>query len=425
MCGLAGFSLHPDERVDAKQLAVDLLQAIETRGKDATGAAWWTGDKASVQKDALPAREFVQFLNLPINTNVSILHTRAATQGSEQDCNNNHPVIAGNIIGVHNGVLWNDDSLYRRMGIEDRRVGLVDTEAIFASIAYGQERRTDGSTRLGDNLREILEQVNGSASIGWLNLDEGPETLHVARISSSPLVWAQTKIGSFIFASTEEAIRKAVNGQSLGIDCIVNAAEGVHLKVVRGRVETVETFEPPSTGFRTVHTTITRPSSFSPVTKAAQEKGEKQEDIGKAPDIEALMEAAIFHDTAEHLLNPHHLSEMGSADYFNLYDGREASIEEVLQKETEKNPDQAVNFIRNNFGFVHPGCWIHTSFGDLDNVRGQIVSLPNEFPDGDYIIKLYIPNTRYPNNHEPILVSRTPWEFEELKPGEVPKEKDN
>jgi glucosamine 6-phosphate synthetase-like amidotransferase/phosphosugar isomerase protein len=197
VCGIAGFLVSSDEcDVNVRGLAQDLLLDIESRGRDATGAAWFDGPTVMVQKDALPAKQFVPHLEIPNSARNVILHTRAQTQGSHRNNDNNHPVVTGGIVGVHNGGVWNDDSLFRRMGIEDQRVGEVDTEAIFAAIAYGTEiNPKTGKPRLSADLLDILGEVNGSAAIAWLKVNGNPDVMELARISTSPLSFPK---GSYI-----------------------------------------------------------------------------------------------------------------------------------------------------------------------------------------------------------------------------------
>ena len=98
MCGIAGFSLNPDENIDARNLSIELLRGIETRGRHATGVAVAIRNAVQVQKAALPASDFVRTLDLDAAATTAILHTRYATQGSPKNPVNNHPIRSGNIV---------------------------------------------------------------------------------------------------------------------------------------------------------------------------------------------------------------------------------------------------------------------------------------------------------------------------------------
>jgi len=55
-------------------------------------------------------------------------HTRWRTRGSEQNNRNNHPLRAGQVIGTHNGTIYNADELFRALGL--RRHAQVDSELL-------------------------------------------------------------------------------------------------------------------------------------------------------------------------------------------------------------------------------------------------------------------------------------------------------
>ena len=56
-------------------------------------------------------------------------HTRWRTRGDERNNRNNHPIRAGQVIGTHNGTLYNADALFRRWRLP--RHAEVDSELIF------------------------------------------------------------------------------------------------------------------------------------------------------------------------------------------------------------------------------------------------------------------------------------------------------
>ena len=203
MCGIAGFSIgRGDHRnVNCRQLAKHLLLAIQERGEDATGAAWSEADgndKAVMfAKLDIPADEFVNSLNdlMPRYSRTAILHTRWATKGDPEEMGNNHPIVVGDIVGIHNGVITNDDYLFavEKWG----RIAEVDSEAIFQLIEHSK----DPVSR--------LHRLEGRAAIAWLDTKE-PDTLHLARLDGSPLYIGATEHGSLVFASTHPLLEEAV-----------------------------------------------------------------------------------------------------------------------------------------------------------------------------------------------------------------------
>lgn len=201
-----------------------------------------------MQKAAKTASIFIRELSLPRRAQVAVLHTRLATQGHEKWPENNHPIRTGGIVGVHNGQCSNDYDLFDDLGIKDRRIGQVDSEAIFATLAYGWEPDGKGDTRLagaGNSFTSALEVVEGSAAVAFLDEQDAEQnTLHLARCRYSPLVVAQTEAGSLLFASTKEALELTALKCNLVIAEFIELNEGEYMKVVNGDIVEWSIFEP-------------------------------------------------------------------------------------------------------------------------------------------------------------------------------------
>lgn len=225
MCGIAGFSLSKRERVNANKLSTQLLLGIEERGQHATGVAWTNVEtnKVWVQKSAVAASDFVEGNKLDKFTRTAILHTRWATKGAVADDANNHPIDVRGLVGVHNGVIYNDDELFEKIGSE-KRIAEVDSEAIFANLLHGVGQ-----------VEDKLQEVKGSAAVAWLNSKDG-RSLHLSRISSSPVVIGITLKGSVLFASTEKALRKAANSVGIKLTKVFSLGEGGYLQIEDGNV---------------------------------------------------------------------------------------------------------------------------------------------------------------------------------------------
>lgn len=229
MCGIAGANIAPEENVNARDLSIALLLGIEERGRDATGAAFFEDGQPFVQKTDMAASEFVEYLEMKDDVSNIILHTRRTTQGSERNNANNHPVDVNGLIGVHNGVIYNDDALFRRIesltGV-NKRIAQVDSEAIFATLLHGQEKAPDA-----------LSRVDGSAAVAWIESYGDPDVMHVSRVSFSPVVYAFTEAGSFVFASTEKALRTAMGSVGMRISGgPYTLQERTYLRVRRGEI---------------------------------------------------------------------------------------------------------------------------------------------------------------------------------------------
>ena len=249
MCGIAGASLGPNDQINAKRIARAMLLAIEHRGKDATGFAFRDSTGAfQVHKDNIPATEFVKRrLCLPKASRTFIMHTRFATQGDESFNENNHPIATAGIVGVHNGHVSNDWSLFQDIDDELKipkgqtlRIGEVDSEAIFALLGFCDKNGEP---------EKLLEQVRGGAAVAWMNEADKGEALHLARLSSSPLIIGEMESGSLLFASTEAAVQAGAEAAGMTIKMLRDIPEGTYMQVLAGEYASVRTFKPASCGW--------------------------------------------------------------------------------------------------------------------------------------------------------------------------------
>lgn len=194
MCGIAGFCIVDSDLpfVNTANMAWSLGLDMMSRGRDATGIATVSPKgKVKVRKKPWKADVFfARHFGIGTGAQIAMIHARATTQGATTNPDNNHPVQHGRIIGIHNGMIRNDYTLFREHGWE--RVAQVDTEAIFAALHHLPQ---------GD----ALTAIDGSWAIAWLDLQE-PRKLWLARGSTSPLHYACTKAGSIVFASTASAV---------------------------------------------------------------------------------------------------------------------------------------------------------------------------------------------------------------------------
>jgi glucosamine 6-phosphate synthetase-like amidotransferase/phosphosugar isomerase protein len=194
MCGIAGYSLDAASSVDRTVAARALLGGIAERGADAVGYAYRTPTSGvTVHKQRSGASALLDEIQAPAATTQLLVHVRDYTKGHPSLAANNHPIRHGSVVGIHNGIIVNDDELFARHEIERAEPGMtVDSEIIFA-LAERSRGRTAGA----------LEQLVGSMATAWL--DEGRAELVVARGMGRPL-WIGTTDGALFFASTKHAL---------------------------------------------------------------------------------------------------------------------------------------------------------------------------------------------------------------------------
>ena len=196
-----------------------LLRESQSRGLDATGLLIVTDKKASLFKNDIPANEFIattEYSNVLKSLNRSnrframIGHVRQKTKGHQRFNINNHPVTANRIVGVHNGIIGNDDYLFDKYAAHLDRSGMVDSEIIFRLIDF---HRREGET-LVDSVKLTCTDITGSYACAFVDLED-PDylTLFTNKGNLDILIYDQMKV--IAFASSEFILTKALHDNSI------------------------------------------------------------------------------------------------------------------------------------------------------------------------------------------------------------------
>jgi hypothetical protein len=391
MCGISGFSLSPNDPTvtNSRLIAGTLLLGIEHRGRDATGACWFDPHgNPFVQKGAFTASAFVRNLSMWKKTTDAILHTRAWTQGEPTNNDNNHPIVSGPVIGVHNGGIWNDYDLFHQMR-DVERIAEVDSEAAFAAIAFGIGRLKDGNAK---NIIDCLEEIEGGAALAWYDSDDDHRTLHLARLSSSPLVIAQNQYGSLFFASTKQSIVDAL-AKTNGSDIVFmeELKEGTYMAVREGRVLDCMPFTPAQRYSYSKQSWNSYKSFPAPSVITPTKKVEK-----------TVAPLDYDYDLSTKFFDLELMFNYSPADLEFDYRQRESDIE-----------DHDVTYGKgysNSIGAkLYPSMWVKAVMLDQE-YWGQIIEMPDVFPEGKYTIRLYV--NRKGQEMEIVYVQRTVYELE-------------
>jgi glucosamine 6-phosphate synthetase-like amidotransferase/phosphosugar isomerase protein len=231
MCGIAGYSVGPESRVPRTLAAQALLAGIAERGADAVGYAHRSASApVVVLKQRTGATELLEAIAVPDGAAQVLVHVRDYTKGHPSIDANNHPIRHGSVVGIHNGVIVNDDELFERHGFERAEPEMtVDSEAIFALVEASASEA------------KALEQLTGTMATAWLD-DREPATLHLARGIDRPL-WIGRGRHEAFFASTRAALEVVEDTLRFGL-LKREVAEGRVLRLVAGRVAREERFRP-------------------------------------------------------------------------------------------------------------------------------------------------------------------------------------
>lgn len=369
MCGIAGFSINPkDDHINARLLAQSLLLGIEHRGKDATGAAWLDrrGNWVTQKRDRT-ATDFVPDLALDKRATVAILHTRMWTQGKPENPLNNHPIHANDIIGVHNGMVSNDDELIRDAvkAIGYERLGEVDSEGIFAAIA--------ATGKTGD-LMKTLEEIEAKMAIAWVDQAADEKgILHLARGDSSPLIVAQTENGSLVFASEVGTLQDAAKACGITFPYMEQVKEGTYFKVRDGMIAESKTFFPMPAWGSYYAATSTAPVSTNSVTKNHSTSFLDMRYLDPDTHIETPAVSSFERSNKSRIDNIAKWMQDHAYIEDSDVDGHAIFTQAAIRG-----------------AFLRPGDWVQTwAVGEWCDA--QVYRLPRTFPDGDFILRVFIP----------------------------------
>lgn len=204
MCGIAGIIKYGKEPLCADHLRL-LLVGLMRRGNDATGVAVqyedgsWNSLKSPVPAwNFVSGKDFDHFIeeNMKPNVVAAILHTRAATQGSPNEPDNNHPLVSDHCALIHNGCINNENTLFKDLKL--KRQGEVDSDILRAIV------EEHGITAKAVS---VLNKVSGSAAIAAIHTSY-PRKMLIAR-SGSPIVIGSTP-EYFAFASEKHILHRAL-----------------------------------------------------------------------------------------------------------------------------------------------------------------------------------------------------------------------
>ena len=234
MCGIAGYSLSPASNVDRTLAAQALLAAIADRGADAAGYAFRTArGPVHVHKQRSGASALLEHVRIPDDAAQALIHVRDYTKGHPTIAVNNHPIRHGAVVGVHNGIIRNDDELFTAQQIDRAAPDMtVDSEIIFA-LAERSRGRTAAA----------LERLYGSMATAWL--DEARPELVLARGMGRPL-WLGLGKSELFFASTRLALELVARYTRIRLR-LRELSEGTLIAADDGHVVASERFSPDLT----------------------------------------------------------------------------------------------------------------------------------------------------------------------------------
>jgi hypothetical protein len=215
MCGILGISISETCKIESKklkELISSLFHYSEYRGMEASGMAIKSYQDKTIEifrKNEIGTKftkdkTFKNTVSKLISGNkpISLIgHTRIATNGASAE--NNQPIVKGNAIGVHNGIICNIDPLWKHYP-ELNREQEIDTELLIGLLGSRIDK-SEGKNIL-EALNSVYKEIEGVANVGLLF-----KTFNAMVLSSNcGSLYYFYNNGLFVFASEHYILSKAL-----------------------------------------------------------------------------------------------------------------------------------------------------------------------------------------------------------------------
>ena len=254
MCAIFGLGFMNGHKMRNSQLIQNYVRALflqnMARGRTASGLAYVSNSGIKVIKKDTFAKTFISLpeyskvesecLTFDISKSpISILgHCRQKTKGTEKNNKNNHPIICGNVVGMHNGCISNDDELFKIYSRMFSRNGEVDSEIIFALINHFAKECS-----IHESIQKMSSIVHGSFACAMVH-EMHPHVIWLFRRYNPCDVMLFEDVGLFSWASNKEYIRAATNSLSGGKVIQFPQNSGMGIDLHRNRIHRFTIEEP-------------------------------------------------------------------------------------------------------------------------------------------------------------------------------------
>ncbi len=227
MCGVFGLVVERGSDLDPSAIGPlirELYRVSESRGKEASGLALHIEGRSGIEvrKAAVPGRRLIaspaarQLLARAAEAVVSDLrvtilgHTRMVTNGDPSDNANNQPVVGERVVVLHNGIITNEDMLWRREPDLTRSFE-VDTELVVRLAERALARGGQPHPQLDTVLHGVARSIEGANTLAMLDGEQGDLALGTANGSLYLAMTSSSRV--VVFASEEPILRRAIDGR--------------------------------------------------------------------------------------------------------------------------------------------------------------------------------------------------------------------
>jgi len=258
MCAIFGIGFQKGHNICNNDMVRKIVRGLflecMARGRTASGLAFCSGGEVQIIKKNVAACDFINlpeykkaelsYMTVSPPTSIPeaavskfppvamIGHCRLKTKGTELDNVNNHPIVRERVVGVHNGVIGNDDQLFTRFEKDFDRNGRVDSEIIFALI----EHFSGNAGAIAPAIQKAADLMRGGYACAMTHVNQ-PYIVWLFRNHSPCSILHYEDVGLVIWASLEVYIREAVKGFTLGEpkEIILPAREGIAIDLFQNK----------------------------------------------------------------------------------------------------------------------------------------------------------------------------------------------
>ena len=212
MCGITGMVLGNKKRTKKElENLIDnfnnLTVECTIRGRHATGVYVVNPNGIVYTKMPLSAEYAIDTDNWQevmatiTNDTIAVIgHVRYYTHGNPLNNENNHPLLNENIIGVHNGVIYNYED-FKTTDIE------VDSQAILDSLRVDADKLNYGKLNT-EVIAETLKKLRGSFAVVLADITQ-TKNVYLARDSKNPLVYSHNPKDNVLWIASTGAIMRS------------------------------------------------------------------------------------------------------------------------------------------------------------------------------------------------------------------------
>ncbi|WP_320045043.1 hypothetical protein [uncultured Desulfobacter sp.] len=216
-----------------------LFKLSESRGKEASGIAFWDRGDIDVLKVPQPVSKFLKneqykdILRRYAKKKIycAIGHSRLVTDGESMEHSNNQPVIVNDIVGVHNGIIVNHDDIWEKI-LTIERESALDSEIIFQLYNLFLSKKK-GS--LFEAVSKTYKQIEGVASTA--TIINSLNTIVLATNNGSLYYCLSPDL--FVFVSEKYMLEKFLTDNKLTENKNIQQLESDHVQFID--ISTLET----------------------------------------------------------------------------------------------------------------------------------------------------------------------------------------